>query len=78
MEVEPNRQGYLILGPCVPVPRSPLEECPGDSAQPSFGGRRCRCVKSRYQILRRDSGTTTLRPHDRVRINITVKVICDL
>lgn len=78
LEIEPNRQGYLILGPCVSVPRSPLEQCPDETVVPSYGVRRCRCVKRRYQIITRESGTTSLQPHDRVRISIQVRVLCDL
>lgn len=74
----PNRQGYLMLGKCSVIPTPVPELCPPGPADASFGIAPCRCVKSRWRLLKVTSGLIPLRPHDRVRISVRVKTICKL
>lgn len=75
----PSREGYLVLGGCDARRPSVLEQCEEGPGDPMFGIERCRCLKSDPMIVVTEpSGTIALRPHDLVRRDFKVKILCDL
>jgi hypothetical protein len=75
----PTRQGFLALGDCTVTHVLPLEACDTGPGDPLFGVERCRCLRSEPLVVTRaESEAIVLWPHELVRRDLEVDVICDL